>query len=216
MKNKILNTLTTLKAVQGTVNEMEAVKNHDEFRVLANKLHEIGSESDVIFLEEDYCLALNTNLGATSIYCSFNESYMQSKIHIAFKFNGYCLSDSRFVTLENSCLIVVDGRLYQAEEALSILSNEFNWEDAQQKEMDHIVRLIAEEDCELIDEMLLQNPTQRDVHEAIYQHAKMLISNADNQQSVDCGIKMLQKVAILGDVNAIGYFDLHGEDPVRF
>jgi hypothetical protein len=216
MKNKILNTLTTLKAVQGTVNEMEAVKNHDEFRVLANKLHEIGSESDVIFLEEDYCLALNTNLGATSIYCSFNESYMQSKIHIAFKFNGYCLSDSRFVTLENSCLIVVDGRLYQAEEALSILSNEFNWEDAQQKEMDHIVRLIAEEDCELIGEILLQNPTQKDVREAMYQHAKMLITNADNQQSIDCGIKMLQKAAILGNINAAYYFELHKEDSIRF
>ena len=216
MKNKILNTLTTLKAIQGTVNEMEAVKNNDEFRIVANKLYEIGSESDVIFLEEDYCLALNTNLGATSIYCSFNESYMQSKIHIAFKFNGYCLSDSRFVTLENSCLVVIDGKLYQVEEALNILSNEFNWEDAQQKEMERIVRLITEEDCESIGEILLQNPTQRDVHEAIYQHAKMLISNADNQQSVDCGIKMLQKAAVLGNINAIGYFELHREDPVCF
>jgi hypothetical protein len=216
MKNKILNTLTTLKANQSTINELEALENHDEFRVLADKLYNIGSESGVIFLEEDYCLAINSNLGATSIDCSFNESYMRSRIHIAFKFYGYCLSDSHFVTLENSCLVVIDGKLYQVEEALNILSNEFNWKDAQQKAMEHIVQLIAEKDCESIGEILLKNSTLRDVNEAIYQHAKGLITNADNQQSIDCGIKMLQKAAILGNNNAIGYFDLHGEDPVCF
>jgi hypothetical protein len=216
MKNKILNTLTRLKAIQGTINELEAVKNHDEFRLLANKLYDIGSESGVIFLEKDYCLAINSNLGATSVYCSFDEVYMQSKIHISFKFYGYCLSDSRFVTLENSCLVAIDGMLYQVEEALQILSNEFNWEDVQQKAMEHIMQLIAEKDCESIGEILLKNSTLRDVNEAIYQHAKVLITNADNQQSIDCGIKMLQKAAILGNNNAIGYFDLHREDSIYF